>query len=281
MRKTQILRGVAGLIAFASGLPLALTLIAEVSEPAEWPILIGTVPAALLGLVAIGFSYRRSNSAQIFSNAIWWTNLVLGSLLANVHEEEPGGRWMAVGCAFALMVALARPLPAPVGDRYAPAQYRSVLTLALILAIADTQTLVCFASMMAAAAFGRAHGDLGIAELWVIPAALAMLVSCVGLYRLKTWGLILNLGSNLAIAFCALVLLGGQKGAMPVAVFLTSTAVLQLIVAAPVYYRVASGNDWPLQVPARFQRIGAAAAVGLIATFALVAFQNPLLQNHF
>jgi hypothetical protein len=120
---------------------------------------------------------------------------------------------------------------------FAPVRFRGILTAALILASADVLTLVFSSSVAAAetlhqAQFGHRFGDELLLLTLTVGAAALMLINVWGLLRLRTWALLSNMVANLAIAGLAL---SGQLAAnIVVALGLTATAGLQLLLVVPI-----------------------------------------------
>src|SRR5690606_1248901 len=106
--------------------------------------------------------------------------------------------------------------------RFHPVAFRGSLILALVMALADTQSLLLF-------------GILSLstdASVLMLVCAAVMTIAVLGLYRLAVWGLALNLVANLVIA--GLGLHGAL--ALPEAIVgaLVTTAVLQLLLPVPL-----------------------------------------------
>lgn len=121
-------------------------------------------------------------------------------------------------------------------SRFQPNALRGVLTLALILAIGDSATLL----VVSLAAWDGGSSD----AIWFACCTALMLVGVFGLYRLKTWGLIVNLISNLAIAW-----LTGTNAldVGPFKLVFITTALLQILVSLPVWISIVRKR--PLRVP--------------------------------
>lgn len=184
------------------------------------------LPCALLLCAALAI-HARALGAQLLCRATWWGGLVLGVLvsLAGALDEQPAARILASLCGLALLAAsdlgLARE---DTGGAFDPRAYRGTILIALVLALADIQTL---------SLFGAIAAEIEIGAPWrPIACAAVMIVGLVGLVRLKTWGLVVNVAANVMIA--ALAVSGALELAEPVVVALTSTAVAQLVLPLPM-----------------------------------------------
>jgi len=202
-----------------------------------WRISAATlVPALLLGW-ALLLVRRDGVGPQILARAIGWSNLVVGTLIASnfmAHVDRLVGAGIAIACAVALLALGSRGLdePAP-DDRFQPVRFRGLLLLALIMAFADAQTLV-FSAVMQLRVGMQGWNLMGTID-YAGPATLAaavMILAVWGLYRLRTWALLLNLLANFAIAYLAMA--GTLNVAGPVAVALATTAAIQAFLPVPI-----------------------------------------------
>jgi len=136
------------------------------------------------------------------------------------------------------------------------------LTLALVLAIADTGALLWFG-------FGTAVFDGHPAILLVVPL---MIAGVVGLLRLRTWGLIAGIVSNLLVAILAATRVLDLPG--PLRTLFIATATLQLLVPLPMLVTIARRR--PPSDPERWRRLKAwgapAAIVGIAAVSVFAVF---------
>jgi hypothetical protein len=201
-----------------------------------WRVSLATlVPAALLGW-AFACTRRQGVGPQMLARAICWSNLLVGMLIAGnfmVRFDQFVGAAIAVACAVSLLSLGSRGLDAAPGDPFQPVRFRGQLLLALVMAFADAQTLLFSAALQLRV--GMLGWTLGGTIVYAGPAALAALVMGLavwGLYRLRTWALLLNLVANFAIAYLALD--GVLNLAPPVALALFATAACQALLPVPI-----------------------------------------------
>lgn len=129
--------------------------------------------------------------------------------------------------------------PGP-GDRvFRPAAFRTHLVLALVMACADAQTL-CFAAVLQIAG-GLEHSLVAWSGLLTTACALVMIAAVWGVYRLRVWGLLLNVVGNVAIAWLALD--GVLRLEFPIGATLAITATMQLLLTVPLIATVLGDRD--------------------------------------
>ncbi|MEM6294102.1 MAG: pentapeptide repeat-containing protein [Myxococcota bacterium] len=194
------------------------------------------LPAAVLAWALRLLSQRRLG-AQILCRAVWWSNLIVGLLIALNFPgvvERATGAVIAVACAVALRSVGERGLDAHDPDHpFAPVRFRGQLLLALIMAFADAQTLAFSALMQLRIGMmgWTLQGTVAYAGPTIL-AATVMGIAVWGVYRLRTWALFLNLVANIAIAYFALE---GTLGlASSVSVTLATTAAIQCFLPVPI-----------------------------------------------
>lgn len=181
------------------------------------------LPILLLGASTL-LLHRTHLGGQFLVRAVLWSNLILGFLVAISSGGADGGfgAAIAVGTGAGLII-LGRSGLDGESSHFAPAAFRTSLILAFVMALADTQSLMLFG----ANALERGH-NVGLA----LPCAAVMLVALVGLYRLRVWGLALNVGANVAIAGLAAT---DALGVPPPIVWaLCTTAAVQLVLPMPL-----------------------------------------------
>ncbi len=148
-------------------------------------------------------------------------------------------------------------------SRFQPVVHFGTLTAALILAVADTLSLLFWGSM-------AARGDAIDTAAALIACGALMGIGVYGLFRMRTWALFLNLFSNILIATIAALSLIDVG---PLALVLIATAGLQLVVAMPIFASILRPElrapPWILAVQQRVP------AVALLAVAALAV--QPLL----
>lgn len=245
------------------------------SEPSVQGVAIAVMlPMAMLAW-ATRLVTRPSFGAQVLVRSIAVSNLVVALLLA----ISVGG---IVGAVSQVVIAFScyRVLKL-LGDRgldasdehstFTPVAFRGFLILALIMAFADAQTLM-FSAMTQGSYLLTDGRTLEIATA-MVPTLLAagiMVLNVWGLFRLRTWAMLLNIAANLVIARMALT--GGLSVNDPVAASLTSTAVVQLMLPVPILAtwlgdQNAGSRGWPRG--AALVRMCIPAAVVLTILFAV------------
>lgn len=197
--------------------------------------------AALLPLFVLGWAFRRmsepSLGAQLLCRAVWWSSLVVGLLISLNYGETPDkvlGAVIAVACAAALRSVGERGLDVQDPDSpFAPVRFRGHLLLALVMAAADALTLA-FSGLLQLRLGMRGWNLLSTLDHAgpTIVAATVMGIAVWGVFRLRTWALLLNLVANIAIAYLALE---GTLGLSPsVSVSLATTAAVQCFIPVPI-----------------------------------------------
>ncbi len=211
------------------------------------------IPIGLL-LLAAGLVWRPSLPSQLLVRAALWSNLLLGVLLSvngQSIEQLPGGVVaLATGAALLVLGRAGLDQPSPA---FSPAAFRGSLVLALVMALADTQSLALFGALQLDRSLSAAGPLLACAGL--------MVIAIVGLYRLRVWGLALNIAANLLIA--GLALSGALEVPRLVAWTLATTAALQLLLPLPLVVAMVRGRA-PAADPARASRLRAALIPGVI-----------------
>ena len=151
--------------------------------------------------------------------------------------------------------------------------FRGTLQLSLVLAMADTASLALFGVVAPVLA-----SDTTLAAK-LLPLAALTGLGVAGLLRLRTWGLLVALASNLLVGSSP------PHGPSPVPMALqnlfVATALLQVIVPLPMIVRLALRRPPPPDRWQGFRTIGATAAiVGLVAlgVYAGVVRETPLLS---
>ena len=215
---------------------------------------------------------------QMLGRSALWTSVVFQLFLAHAWFQSAQQSTHEFSCLF-----LATPVIAVVAGcvalllaghnglqgglqgeskHFKPVAHRGILTTALVLAMADTLSLLLWASIAFFAS------NMGIIPFALAGCAGLMLVGVVGLFRLKTWGLIVNLVSNLFVAWLTwfeIIDIGELK-----LVFVT-TAIFQLIVPLPLIYTIVTGK--PIPTPPWLKRASAWVSTGVLLTVIALAVQ--------
>ena len=253
-RTIRTLMVVLGGLVAALAFPLSHMMGSEIEVPLTWRL------HGLCLLMAIPLSFRTHLGSQMLARAVWWQTLFLlflvclGPVLYD-SLQNPWRSWelltpwrfwdflgsipnvavfMSVGSLTALVGAGRVGLNEGEEDnsQFQPIAFRTPLMMALTLALADTVTLFL-------------HAGLGFEKKapWInspcllLMAGFAMLVGLHGMYRLKLWGLVLNMVTNLVVA--GLVLTDMIDIGMPVLNgALVATALAQLLIPLPMLRRI-------------------------------------------
>ncbi len=204
------------------------------------------LPLALLVWASLTLE-TRSLARQMLVRAIAWSSLVIGVMVAAVGLPEFSwcGPPIAVGSGAALLSMGGRGLGIT-STVFRPIAFRAQLLVALVLAMADAQTLV-FSGLVEVVSYRIPPlpgvplvtkilfgGQIAV-QVLLHPALVSgavMIVAIAGIVRLRTWALLLNLVANVAIA--ALALDGTLHVSPPVAIALSLTATVQLLLPVPI-----------------------------------------------
>jgi len=225
---------------------------------ASWAAVAGTaldvavmvLPPALVSIWGARLTRDRRFRSAILSRAIAASNLAV----ALIYAASVGG---VFGAVFASLLALASArCLALLGDRgldgsddpgsaFEPVRFRRLLIAALIMAFADALTLGFSSTVAGVRTLGFALSGLAtgfpVELALTVAAAMLMVVNVGGLLRLRTWALFGTLLSNLGIA--ALALQGMLAINLYVALALTVTASMQLLLLVPVFAAVRGGRE--------------------------------------
>lgn len=219
-------------------------------------------PAALLVAAVVAQIPRLG--AQLLARGLWWSNLVLGVLLTvmGTASEAHLGLPLLSLCGLALVMADHRMLTAAAeSEGFRPAAYTGTLQLLLVLALADSQTLLLFAAIEAE----RSHASAAIFAL----VAAGLLAGFVGLLRLALWGVGLTMVSSLALAV-ALVTRAVEFDRDLRAPLLV-VAALQLVAPLPMLASMTLKRRLP-EMPTRMRALGARAVVVLVVVATVAAY---------
>ncbi len=227
-----------GAACIAVALPSALLTSHRASDDG-WPLM---AAMAVLAFASYPLSRTSNVFAQLFARAIWWQGLVFGLVLALGHAlgEINGPISTAiplylVGGVLTLAAAGRAGLDFE-SARFAPVAFRKSLSASLVMAMADTIALLFYAGIVLVDGSMRAPTFIDAAEF--TGAAMVMSLAIAGLYRIKVWGLALNLVANVLIATLALT--GVFDIPEVIAFGLAATAVAQLLLPIPLLKRMVS-----------------------------------------
>ena len=224
----------AGVAALALALPTAIF---PHSSLDGWPLVL-----AMSGLAFASYPMSRASNflAQVLARAIWWQALAFGVVLAIGHVMgEVDGPIATTIPLYILGGTLALGGAGQVGldiesEHFFPVAFRRSLTASLIMAIADTIALAFYAGIVLVDGSFSPSTLLHAAEF--SGAALVMVIAISGLFRIKVWGLALNIVANVLIATLALT--GVFDIPEVIAFGLAATAVAQLLLPLPLLKRM-------------------------------------------
>ena len=247
-------RALAVLVSVGMTGAMAWAMHAEHIHGVRWVPLLLLMSAPLLAAVSIA---SRRVGFQLLARGIWWSFLLLGGLIAAMIGLEDDGKsgypcLFTVANAFCLLAVGTTGLDDD-GGRFRPAAFRGTLLLAMVLAIADSVTLLWIGSAQAVDA--RAFG-----ALFLVPG---MIVGVIGLLRLRTWGLLISLTCNVLVAILAST--GVLNLPAELRWLLVSTAIAQLLVPVPMWIAIARRR---LPPPERFRRLKRVVSTAVIAGIA-------------
>ena len=176
--------------------------------------------------------------AQLTTRAILWGYLFwagFGSVLIDSSNASGDRLLLSVGlCTAAALLCL----PAdglkqpPISARFAPVAFRGIIVLIITLALTDA--MVLGTSFLG---FWDNHYSGALLLAFLGTASAVMLLAVVGLLRMRAWGFALNLIANLCVATLAWCI---ETMPWELALGLSTTAGLQLMIAAPLARRIAS-----------------------------------------
>ena len=263
------------LVASAASLVLSARLLAELGHSAkfDWPHFF--VLSILVGAPAISalFVWSPRLGAQLLARACWWSFLIVALMGACVSGAREGGTHpaFAVGCAGVALLAIGRSGLQQESALFKPVAFRGTLQLSLVLAMADTASLA-FCGL----AWLLAHEADNAAKL--LPLAAFTGLGVVGLLRLRTWGLLVAITSNLLVGALALTKI--LRVPEPLQQLFVATAALQAIVPLPMIARLVLRLPPPPDRWQAFRTVGATAAIlGLVAVglYAGLVRETPLI----
>ena len=180
-------------------------------------------------LVAAGVMVHRPFlGGQLLARAVFWANLLLGTVIATsaVGADHFVATGLALTCGAALLV-VGRTGLAPGQSAFRPVAFRATLITALVMAMADAQSLALWGGVGMEEEYARVSQ-----APYLLACAGVMILAIIGLYRMKLWGLVLNVAANIAIA--AIALSGHLDLPTPIVYMLATTAVIQTLLPLPL-----------------------------------------------
>jgi hypothetical protein len=192
------------------------------------------IPTALLGLGAV-LAFHRSSGSQILVRAILWSNLLLATMVAWIssgHDQRVAAV-LGASTGLALLVLGRHGLDDDRGA-FVPVAFRATLLALLVMALSDAQSLLFWGTVLVSdESPARVTGAFSLA------CAVAFTVGVAGLYRLRTWGLLVD--TLAAISLIGVVLLGAFSELRAFQILFGGSALLQLALAVPLYRALVRG----------------------------------------
>jgi hypothetical protein len=218
-------------------------------------------------VVAAGLIWSSKLPAQLLARGAWWSMLLAATLLAMTSGSELGhvGGFTALMSALALLAAGRTGLDR--ADRFAPAAFRGTLLVSLVLAMADTGAFAWFGT-------GNAMFDHSWSVLMMLPP---MLAGVIGLLQLRTWGLIVSLTTNLAIAILAKAHVLDLVS--PLRELFIGSALLQMLVPLPMIVAIVRGRAPSPDAWRRVKRIAPIVVIAVVASAATLAVYAGYLHH--
>lgn len=234
-------------------------------------VAVASMVPLLAVFVSLWLAHRRSMASQIVSRSMLWAmTMIVVVFQWTLSQLDPATMWMAtllplqasavlassLTCTGALLVLGNHGLRPP-GSRPDEVQgLDGLLTLSLVMGLADALVLLTIGSVFAAA-FTSNPVPLLVA-VW-------LLVAAYGLHRRRMWGLLAMAAGNVA----ELVLAGTDTFASfgPFILILIVTSALQVMLPLPVYFAMARrkqplqpASTWTRKIPAAVLIASAASA---------------------
>ncbi len=188
---------------------------------------------SLVMLASLAMFRSRSLFAQVLARGVWWQALALGLAFGAATLLEP---FMSDKFFYIVPMLLAGGALAIAGagrhglerlsPKFAPSAFRVSLMVSLIMALADTGSLLFYGGV----ALEEHSGLMGAMPF--LASALVMMIAVHGLYRLRLWGLGLNIVANVVIAGIAIA--GVLDLPDVLAYGLAATAIVQLLIPIPL-----------------------------------------------
>jgi hypothetical protein len=194
-------------------------------------------------------------TVQLLARGAWWSMLLLATLIAIGGRED-----CRMGVSIAALSATALLAVGGIGltsrGRFAPVAFRGTLLISLVLAFADTGAIGWYCAGLATFEHTR----------WPLLMVVPMVIGIVGLVRLRTWGLIVNALTNIAIV--ALVATRTLPLPSPLREVFLGSAAIQLVIPAPMFVAMIRGRQ---PSPDAWRRTRALAPIAIILAITALA----------
>jgi hypothetical protein len=217
-------------------------------------------------VIAALLIWARPIAAQLLARATWWSLLLVGGLLAVATDDRDLrtlGAYIAMCNAGALLAVGGLGLGEGQG-RFVPVAFRGTLIVSLVLAIADTGSFLWFG-------LGNAIFEGHLSIIVLVPL---MIAGVIGLLRLRTWGLLVSLSTNLLITILAATDVLDLPG--PMRTLFITTAIVQLIVPIPMLVALVRGRA---PDPQRWSRLKTVVPMAIVAAIAGISIYCAFVQS--
>ncbi len=221
-------------------------------------------------LAAAVLAHHQHVGSQLLARAVLWSNLLLGAVVAYAgnSREEPIASVLAVVTGLALLVLGRRGIDGDArGGGFVPVAFRATLVAILVMALADAQTLLLFGTL-----FFTEGGSASSTGAVSLALAAALILSIAGLYRLRVWGLLLD------VVACGALVAASLLGALDLGpVFTLAFAIsggLQIVLAVPLLAALffPRARKQPSALSRRGVWLGSAAVVAVMVVAILPMF---------
>lgn len=186
---------------------------------------VAAIPVAALSLSAV-LLHRDHAGAQLLARAIWLA-VLLPATAAVLFAGIPTWAALPVALAAALVVMGRRGLGESSGFR--PKVLRRTFLGALGIGMVNAVW------MLGAAATGLMNGVTNGTVAMLAAAAVALMAGSVGLYRMRLWGLLAIVATNLAVLGLSI----SSTELFATLIPLWGLSAVQLATLAPAFYRIA------------------------------------------
>ena len=234
------------------------------SNHVDWSEALLLTIVAAAAAIAAGLVWSRRLPAQLLARACWWCFLLvseMGAILSGAREH-PNPAFGVLFSGLALL-AIGRYGLEQESGAFKPVAFRGTLQLSLVLAMADTASLaICgLVNILIAPEMGYATR--------LFPLAAFTGLGVVGLLRLRTWGLLVALTSNVLVGVLALT--RRLPVPAPLQYLFLATTLLQVIVPIPMLVRLILRRPPPMDRFRAFRAVGATVAIVTLVGFGLYA----------
>jgi hypothetical protein len=203
-----------------------------------WPGMFWTraIPTALFALSA-GFVQTRSVGANVLARALWGSTALLAAIDLVVGPASERATCVALLAATvtALVAAGKRGLDEDaVPHTFKPVAFRWLLFASMLLAATDAHTLLFY---------GVAWLEGWSSVMPPLVLGILALVSAIGLFRMRAWGLFGTLAVNAVVLVAALT--GTLEVPPPVALLLACSSFAQLLLPIPIIRAITARRRAP------------------------------------